>query len=273
MRLYQQPPDRWKVQRMSDTQERKPSWFQTLPGVLTAFAAVITALTGLIVGLAQSHIFDSARTAAAAPNPAPSAQLSSASAPSPAVPEPAAPAGQPRAPAANSAGPGANAAGARPSAAAEDVPERRRPIRVPEIDLLTAENGGHVVAATSDNWKITIDGDDTYHCCFHAKGNAVYAFKDGKAASFDTFASFIDETRPDNARELELAVGNDSPTGEFRRIATCTFQNIKMFEMPYQECKFPAVRAKYLKVIIVSNFGNAGSAVYLDEFKLMGTMN
>jgi hypothetical protein len=248
---------------MSDT-EPKSSWWQTLPGLLTALATVITAVTGLIVGLVQSHIFDSTRTAGAA-SPPHAAQLSSPA-------EPSAPAIESRAARAEPAGPRAGAAAPRANAAAEEVPARRRPIRVPEIDLLTAENGGHLVAASSDNWKFTIDGDEGYHCCFSAKGNAVYAFKDGKAASFDTFASYIDETRPDNARELELAVGNDSPVGEFRSIAKCTFQNIKMFEMPYQECKFPAVRAKYLKVTIVSNFGTGG-AVYLDEFKLLGTLN
>jgi hypothetical protein len=250
---------------MSDTQEPKSSWWQTLPGLLTALATVITAVTGLIVGLVQSHVFDSTRTASAA-SPPQAAQLSSAAAAQPAEPAPAAPAIQPRAPR-------GNAAGSRANAAAEGVPERRRPIRIPEIDLLTAENGGHLVAASDDIWKFTIDGNEDYHCCFYPKQNAVYAFKEGKPASFDTFASFIDATRPDNAHELELAVGNDSPTGEFRTIAKCEFQNIKMFEMPYQECKFPAVRAKYLRVTILSNFGGTGSAVYLDEFKLLGTLN
>jgi hypothetical protein len=254
------------------SEEPKSSWWQTLPGLLTALATVITAVTGLIVGLVQSHIFDSTRTASAA-SPPQAAQLSGPATAQPAEPAPAAPATEPRAPRAELAGPRANATAPRANATTEDVPERRRPIRVAEIDLLTAENGGHLVAATSDNWKFTIDGDEGYHCCFYAKGNAVYAFKDGKAASFDTFASFIDETRPDNARELELAVGNESPVGEFRAIAKCTFKNIKMFDMPYQECKFPAVRAKYLKVTILSNFGNTGSAVYLDEFKLLGTLN
>jgi hypothetical protein len=261
---------------MSDTQEPKSSWWQTLPGLLTALATVITAVTGLIVGLVQSHVFDSNRTASAA-SPPQAAQLSSPAAAAPAEPAPAttprASRPEPAAPQPNAGGQRANETAPRANAAAEDVPERRRPIRLPEIDLLTAENGGHLVAASSDNWKFTIDGNEDYHCCFYAKGHAVYAFKDGKAASFDTFASFIDETRPDNARELELAIGNASPTGEFRNIAKCTFQNVKMFEMPYQTCKFPAVRAKYLKVTIVSNFGNTESAVYLDEFKLLGTLN
>ena len=135
------------------------------------------------------------------------------------------------------------------------------------------ENGGHLVAASGDNWKFTIDGDEDYHCCYYPKQYGVYAFKGGKEASFDMFASFVDSTRPDNVHEFEIAVGNESPLGEFRTIAKCEFQNIKLFETPYQECKFPAVRAKYFKVTILSTFGSTGGSAYLDEFKLLGNQS
>ncbi|HBP89131.1 MAG TPA: hypothetical protein DD706_15700 [Nitrospiraceae bacterium] len=43
---------------MSEEQKsKKQSWWQTLPGVLTAVATVITAMTGLIVGLQQAGYF------------------------------------------------------------------------------------------------------------------------------------------------------------------------------------------------------------------------
>ena len=83
-------------------------------------------------------------------------------------------------------------------------------------------------------------------------------------------ASFIDATRPDNVHEFEVAAGNDSPLGEFKTIAKCEFQNVKLFETPYQECKFPAVRAKYFKVTILSTFGSTGGSAYLNEFRLLG---
>jgi hypothetical protein len=41
-----------------DAQSESKSWWQTLPGVLTAVAAVITALTGLLVAVHQTGWFD-----------------------------------------------------------------------------------------------------------------------------------------------------------------------------------------------------------------------
>lgn len=57
--------------------EKKTSWWSTLPGILTASAAVITAVTGLILGLGQLGVFDrqpadgSARGVATSPAAAP----------------------------------------------------------------------------------------------------------------------------------------------------------------------------------------------------------
>ena len=44
--------------------EKPTSWWATLPGLLTAAAAVITAVTGLLLGLGQLGIFDAGRPAA-----------------------------------------------------------------------------------------------------------------------------------------------------------------------------------------------------------------
>ena len=232
----------------------KPSWWQTLPGVLTAIAGVITAVTGLIVGVYQSGLMKSSRPDIAA--------ASSAVAADPGTPgftsQPASSSPPPNAPASSPAPPSPSAASA---------------VSGPRVNLLAGENGGHLVAASGDNWKFTIDGDEDYHCCYYPKQYAVYAFKGGKEASFDMFASFVDSTRPDNVHELEIAAGNESPLGEFRTIAKCEFQNIKLFETPYQECKFPAVRAKYFKVTILSTFGSTGGSAYLDEFKLLGNQS
>lgn len=232
----------------------KPSWWQTLPGVLTAIAGIITALTGLIVGVYQSGLIKPSRTDTVAasssvpadPGPSPiTSQLASSSPPPPSAPSSPSPAAAPPAPV--------------------------QVLTGPRINLLAAENGGHLVAASGDNWKFTIDGDEDYHCCYYPKQFAVYAFKGGKEASFDMFASFVDAARADNVHEFEVAAGNDSPLGEFKTIAKCEFQNVKLFETPYQECKFPAVRAKYFKVTILSTFGSTGGSAYLDEFRLLGT--
>ena len=226
----------------------KPSWWQTLPGVLTALAGIITALTGLIVGVVQSGLLKPSRTESIAASPSVTVEPS----PSPVTNQPAPP-----------SAPALASAPASSPAPSSSPPASVQALNGPHVNLLSADNGGHLVAASADNWKTTIDGDEDYHCCFYPKQYAVYAFKGGRPASFDMFASFIDATRPDNVHEFEVAAGNDSPLGAFNVIAKCEFQNVKLFETPYQECKFPAVRAKYFKVTIFSTFGStAGRPIW-----------
>lgn len=45
-------------------EEKPTSWWATLPGLLTATAAVITAVTGLLLGLGQLGVFDAGKPAA-----------------------------------------------------------------------------------------------------------------------------------------------------------------------------------------------------------------
>ena len=45
-------------------EEKPTNWWATLPGLLTAAAAVITAVTGLLLGLGQLGMFDAGRPAA-----------------------------------------------------------------------------------------------------------------------------------------------------------------------------------------------------------------
>ncbi|MFC0487757.1 MULTISPECIES: hypothetical protein [Sinomonas] len=65
---------------MSDSEEhRPPSWWSTLPGILTGVAALITALAGLFFGLVQLNSQGTAATtvkSSAAANPARPAQSS-----------------------------------------------------------------------------------------------------------------------------------------------------------------------------------------------------
>lgn len=50
------------------TDEKSTSWWSTMPGLLTAAAAVITAITGLIIGLGQIGVFDGRQEPAATPS-------------------------------------------------------------------------------------------------------------------------------------------------------------------------------------------------------------
>ncbi|QCO98827.1 hypothetical protein FCN77_15365 [Arthrobacter sp. 24S4-2] len=65
--------------------EKPANWWATLPGLLTAAAAVITAVTGLLLGLGQLGVFDGGRPAATAsgqPSPNSTAPPSGTSQPS-----------------------------------------------------------------------------------------------------------------------------------------------------------------------------------------------
>jgi hypothetical protein len=54
-----------------DMADEKPTnWWVTLPGLLTAAAAVITAVTGLLLGLGQLGVFDAGKPATAPGSPA-----------------------------------------------------------------------------------------------------------------------------------------------------------------------------------------------------------
>lgn len=60
---------------MSGEAPKSQSWWQTLPGVLTALAAIITASTGLFVALNNAGIF-SRDSKSASPTPTPTVALS-----------------------------------------------------------------------------------------------------------------------------------------------------------------------------------------------------
>jgi TIR domain-containing protein len=141
------------------------------------------------------------------------------------------------------------------------------------MNLLAAENGGHVIVATNDQWASTIDGDEKnwQYIDIGVVGSwAVYGFKDQKTASFDTFKVLILGAESWNLKEFELLAGNDSPTGKFEPIGKFQTQNVRFFKAPYQEFKFPPVKARYLKVKVVSSHGFSSVGVY--EFELLGVL-
>jgi hypothetical protein len=140
-----------------------------------------------------------------------------------------------------------------------------------KINLLSSDNGGQLLAASSDDWKATIDGKEDWAQISYGLGKeAVYGFKDDKAAVFDTFTMLITETGDNNVKDFELLVGNDSPTGVFESLGKFQTQNLKLFKTPYQEFKFPPVIARYLKVKIIDSYGYTHPIIH--EFQLFGML-
>jgi Mg-chelatase subunit ChlD len=131
-------------------------------------------------------------------------------------------------------------------------------------DLLAPANGGTLVAAPNDEWQKLNDGSEERAVTYDGEG--IWQFKDGAPATFDTFEMLIPETSPYNVKDFELQVGEDGPGGSFRSIGTFTTQNLKLMQSPYQRFTFAPVTAKFLKVILKTDWGGGYIAAY--EFRL-----
>jgi hypothetical protein len=145
-------------------------------------------------------------------------------------------------------------------------PEPRRTA----INLLSPDNGGAVALAPNENWKQTIDDREEQLFWFEPHEEAVYQFKDGRAATFDSFALLIPDNDEHNVKEFELLAGNDSPRGEFHSIDKFKTHNARVGTDGYQQFKFPPVTAKYLKVRLLAPHSTNDPRIYLYEFRLFG---
>jgi hypothetical protein len=148
------------------------------------------------------------------------------------------------------------------------------PLALPSksVNLFASENGGYAIVASSDEWGGTVDGKEgtNYINGVTSQPEAVYAFKDEKPATMDMFTMLIPGTSDYNVKQFELFVDNDSPTGAFESIGKFQTQNVKLFKTPYQEFRFSPVKAKYLKIKLLSTYGP--STANVPEVQLFGRM-
>ena len=234
-----------------DQERNSKSWWQTLPGILTAIAGIITAVAGLLVALNQTGFFETRAKAPARPA---------------GVQEPFG--GQPSGPAGSAS---VGASGPSQQSVEPTVVTQAQPQHSRRINLLAPENGGHVVLASSDDWQGTIDGkEDQFQISYGIGKEAVYAFKDDRPAAFDTFAMLINGTEDWNIKEFELLVSRDSPSGPFDSIGKFKTQNLKIFATPYQAFRFQPAKAKYLKFRLISTYGWLHPNAF--EFQLLGSL-
>jgi hypothetical protein len=217
------------------TEDEKPKGFwQSMTGILTGAATVITAVTSLVAVLYQNGIIGHK-------NPDP-----------------------------------------KPIPIAQDQKKRNSfptpaygTILTQEINLIGSNNGGKVISATSEGWARTIDGREQWVDVLggHHPEEAVFSFKDGNMATLYAFKTLISQTRTSNLKEFELFVSSDSPTGQFQSIGKFQTQNLKITESPYQVFNFPAVKAKYLKVRLISNHNGYDNPFEVEQFQLIGRLD
>ncbi len=143
--------------------------------------------------------------------------------------------------------PAANTASATVAPVTAPMPSTvKQPASTGRVNLLSPEQGGQVLVASTDRWKLLIDGkEDAY--VWTDTGFGVFGFRDGKSALIDTFTVLVPAQSANNIKEFELFAGNAGPTGPFESIGRFSTQNMRMMQNPYQEFRFPPVKAKYLK--------------------------
>lgn len=217
---------------------RTSGWWQTLPGMFTAIAALILTLAGLAAALYQAGWFH-----ADEPDPAARA-VSQASAP-------------PEAPT---------------IAPYLKTPADGAPPAKP-VNLLAAQAGGHLVGGAGSDWAGALDGKEELNPIndgLGAQSVAVFAFRNDELVVIERFTMLITGPGDRNVKQFELWVSLDSPTGPFESLGKFQTQNLKVARAPYQEFKFPPVRARYLKIRLLSSYGSPHPVVR--EVQVFGQM-
>lgn len=158
----------------------------------------------------------------------------------------------------------------RPNAVVSAVQPQPATATPGRMNLLAPANGGELVTAAHERWSALIDGDEKTYA-YVDKGEGVFAFKDGRRATFDTFAVLVPDTSDSNLRDFELLVADDL-AGPFRSLGTFATQNLRVMKKPFQEFGFPPTTAKYLKLRSLKNHVGSNGAVAAYEFQLYGTM-
>ncbi len=128
-----------------------------------------------------------------------------------------------------------------------------------EINILAAEYGGRLIAASNMKFSNLIDGKSGG--VGEAAGvepgqEAIFGFSGGKTATITKVAVPVFEASQYNCKTIEFYVSTDAPTGEYTKVGGFETTNMVFATSPYQEYTFDApVQAKYLKVKIVNTHG------------------
>jgi hypothetical protein len=222
----------------------KTSWWHSTPVVVSAIAGLLTAITGLVVGLHQVGVIggsgsDRSTATAAAPVAAPSTTAPAANASSLAAPAP-------------------------PVAAAPSATPLTGP---PGRNLLSPENGGRLVAAPDKSWASANDGvlaEGTTVTFLDAF--AIFGFQDDRPATFDRFGILVLKAN-ENPAAIEIAAG-DALTGPFRPLAKVQILNLYVATNDgWQYFDLPRTTARYVRITTTARH-DLGVVGYFNELSL-----
>ncbi len=141
-----------------------------------------------------------------------------------------------------------------------------------EVNLLAPDQGGQAILVPSDGWLKPVSGNGDQAAGVNVGGEAIYAFKDEKPATFSKFSLLITGADPSNIKEFELLVADDWH-GEFQSLGKFATLNALVVKTPYQEFTFPPTKARYLKIRILANWGACCNGVTLPPLRLTGEIS
>ena len=148
--------------------------------------------------------------------------------------------------------------------------------RADRINLVAPENGGELLAAPDATWAAAADGNEGTSLTVFLDGGrrseAVFGFKEGRAATFDTVEILIPDSRDSNVAEFELLTGNDQIDGRFESVEVFRTRNILLVKEPYQRFTFQARTSRYVKFRVLKAHG-ASAPAWLYEWRLLGVLN
>jgi len=226
---------------MSDREPAKTSWWHSTPVMLSAVAGLLTAVTGLVVGLHQAGVIGGGSDKSSATAP-PSAN----------------------APATDTPVVGPSSAPAPAVAASTSGPPLTGP---PGRNLLSPQYGGRLVAAPEKSWASANDGVLAHGSVVtFLDASAVFGFQDDRPATFDRFGILVLEA-DENPATIEIATG-DALTGPFRPLAKVQVLNLYVTANDgWQYFDLPRTTARYVR-ITTSAKPNLGIMGYISELSL-----
>ena len=155
-------------------------------------------------------------------------------------------------------------------------PEAAKPGPKPgQVNLIAKANGGSLVAAPFAQWEGVIAQPETYTdpkevAYTHGlPSTAIFAFRDGRAATFDTVAVLVPKSYGRNVKTLEVAAA-DEVGGPWRALGRFETQNLRFQASPYQEFAFAETTARFVKVSLVDTHGE--TPLYMYPLKLYGKL-
>jgi hypothetical protein len=210
--------------------------------VVTALAGLLTAISGLVVGLHQAGVIGGAGS-----------ERSTATAAEPAA-----------TPTALVANPVSLAAPAPPAAAAAGAAPLTGP---PGRNLLSPQYGGRLVAAPDKAWASANDGVLAHGVVVtFIDAFAIFGFQDDRPATFDRFGILVPKA-DENPATIEIAAG-DTLAGPFRPLAKVQILNLYVTATDgWQYFDLPRTTARYVRITTTAR-PDLGVMGYLSELSL-----